>query len=70
LPEELIKDKLLKQKKIMAEDVELNSVPGRGRSLFRLLRGKGKLWENSRFILAEVPLNQDEAKKICGFAYY
>jgi len=52
----------------MTDAVELTSAGGIARSLVRLFRGTGKLWEDSRFILAEVPLNPGEVKKIlpCG----
>jgi acetoacetate decarboxylase len=37
-------------------------------NLGRVLRGKANLWENARFVLAQVPLDRGELKKIlpCG----
>jgi len=37
-------------------------------NLARVLRGKAQLWENARFVLAQVPLKHNEVKRIlpCG----
>jgi len=34
------------------------------------LRGKARLWENARFIIAEVPLDRKEAKRILPFGLW
>jgi len=38
------------------------------RTLLKDAKMEGNLWENARFILAEVPLNREEARRIMPWA--